>query len=71
VAVVVGVGLPSTGVEIGLLTVAVEVVLVGLLRGAVKVGVVDGIGVMVGIAVLGAGGGQVCRLIVNSTQSLP
>ena len=70
-AVVVGVGLPATGVEIGVLTVAVEIGLVGLLRGTVKIGVVDGIGVMVGITVLGAGGGQVWRLTVNSTQSLP
>ena len=66
-----GVRLPSTGVEIGLLTVAVEVVLVGLLRGAVRVGVVNGIGVMVGTAVPEAGGGQAWRLIVNCTQSLP
>ena len=70
-AVVVGVGLPSTGVEIGLLTVAVEVVLVGLLRGNVMVGVASGIGVMVGTAVPEAGGGQAWRLIVNCTQSLP
>ena len=54
-AVAVADGLPSTGVEIGLLTVAVEIGLVGLLRGTVRVGVVKGVEVMVGIAVPGGG----------------
>ena len=75
VAVAVGVGLPSTGVEIGLAAVAVETALVGVLKGSGRVGVMDTIGVHVGVQVgvtkSGVGGGQVWRLTVNSTQSLP
>lgn len=65
------VGLLPAGVEIGVPTVAVMGGLVGLLRGTRTVGVLEAIGVMVGSAVPGGGGGQAWRLIVNCTQSSP
>lgn len=66
----VGVGLPAELSAIG-----VEVALVGLLTGGRRVGIVDDVGVKVGIpvgvAILDTGGGQVWSLIVNCRQSLP
>lgn len=69
-AVVVGVRLPTIGV-VGVLTVAVEVALVGLLTGVVRVGVINGVGVVVAVTALGVGGGQTWNRIVNGTHSLP
>ena len=67
----VGVGLIIVGVEVGPPTVDVEVGLVGLLTGGVKVGVVDGVGVGVLVNVATASGGQVWSLTGNSRQLLP
>ena len=74
VGLVVGVGVELiVGVEVGPLTVDVEVGLVGLLTGGVKVGIVDGVGVGVGVLVNVAtgSGGQVWSLIGNCRQLLP
>jgi hypothetical protein len=67
--VIVGVALPGVDVAIGLPIVAVEVALVGLITGGVRVGVRDitgvNVGVHVGVMGLAVGGGQIWSLTVN------
>ena len=62
-----GVAPPTVTVAIGVPTVAVEIALVGLLRGGLRVGVIDatGVGVHIGVTGSSVGGGQICSLTVN------